>query len=137
MNPLAVNPGIAGVGLDEAFQPLDREIQGFSGHVGEAYPEPAGFGAVTGRPGRDIQPDVVNNLFPKIHLCVKSFGAQEVAHVHPAEQPGVAFQAADSSCLKAGYQHLLLLLEPFFVLDDVVFTKLLVGEHFRQKILRL
>ena len=86
MTSLAI---VVSSGLNELFYPLDREIQGVFSHVGEAYPEPTGFGAMARRTGRDIQPNLINNLLPKLHFGIEAFGAQKMPHVYPTEQTGI------------------------------------------------
>lgn len=80
-------------GVDEGFNALDGEVERVLGHVGEADAEPARFDAMAGGAGRDVEPHLVNNLLPQLHLRFKRVGRQQMPHVYPAEQPGVALQA--------------------------------------------
>lgn len=76
---------LIGGGFDEGFNALDGEVEGVLGHVGEADSEPTGFDAVAGGAGRDVQPHLVHNLLPQLHLRFEGVGRQQMPHVHPAE----------------------------------------------------
>lgn len=123
--------------IHKGFNTLDRQFQRILRHVGETDPEPTRFDAVARRTGRDIQTHLVHYLLPQLHFRFKTLRPQQMPHVHPAEQTGVALEARDPGGSQASDQLCMPFLEPSPVLTNIVFRKLLVREHRGEKVLSL
>lgn len=100
----------------KGLQALQCQVQSILGHVSKAHSKPTGFRAMARGSGRDIQADLVDNLFPKLHFGFEGVGPEQVPHVHPTEQTGIALEAAYAGFLKPRYKFLLPLSEPLVVL---------------------
>lgn len=78
------------------------------------------------RPGRDIQPDPVNNLLPKLHFRFECVGPQQMPHVNPTEQTRIALETRNPGFLQPVNEPRVAALEPLLVLDYVRLRELLV-----------
>lgn len=80
-------------GGNELLYPPHGQVECVLCHVREAYPEPPRFRAVARRAWGYVEPDIVDDLLPEVDLRLERVRAQEVPHVDPAEQPGIALEA--------------------------------------------
>ena len=127
----------AGGGVDERPEALHGDVEGLGRHVGEADAEPAGLAAVARRPGGDVEADLEHHLLPELHLAGERPAPHQVAHVHPAEEAGVAGQAPNADLPEPVHELVVPLLDPPLVLRDVAPGEVPVAEQRREEVLRL
>ncbi|POO00629.1 hypothetical protein TorRG33x02_037030 [Trema orientale] len=89
------------------------------------------------RSRRDIELHLAENRVPKLQLTFSRGFFQKWTQVHPAEQPGIAFQALDTGAFQPLDYHLVPPSQPLPVRPYVVLREFLVREHGRQEMLRL